>query len=306
MIKKLFIIAESSANLFTYAPLEKKSDEIQDQLITGFIMANVSFSEAVIGKGINTVRVGGDRLMFFKHKSGLTIAAIVDVRDDVKLLKKVMTEIIENFLVLFERELSMKNIDFSRTDKAKDFKYFIDDLCQKYITSRDTWKTGIAVTAGVLISFIFIQLFFFQVLQIFDSMVNIISSAPTENGIQAFGLMCLITQLLIFISIAPSSLVSGLIAADRKYGKMAAFIHYFILVILETIYYLANPFYVYLNPTTVYFIIITILVFSPSISLVLYLLGDLGGYIMTRFKLYPLEELKMRALKTINLKEEII
>ncbi|MHA1269085.1 MAG: hypothetical protein ACTSPY_04800 [Candidatus Helarchaeota archaeon] len=306
MIKKLFIIDESSANLFTYAPLERKRDDIQDQLVTGFITANVSFCEAVMGSGINSVRVSGDRLMFFKDKSKLIIAAIVDVRDSVKLLKKVMDEILKNFLTHFKKELSMKNIDFSRTDKARDFKYFIDDICEKYITSRDTLKNFLAITAGVFISFFLTFLFLNPALQIFNNLLSTLNISTIQADIQSFGFVCFVLQMIIFASLSPGSFICGLIAGDRKYGRITAFIHYGILILLEIIFYLTTPFYIFLNELTVYFIIYLLLVFVPSIILILYFLGDFGGYITTQLKLYPLEELKMKAHEYVSLNDEII
>ncbi|MBD3230561.1 MAG: hypothetical protein GF329_20445 [Candidatus Lokiarchaeota archaeon] len=306
MIKKLYIIAESSANLFTYAPLEEKTNEIQEQLITGFITANVSFSKAVIGKDLNTIRVGGERLIFFEDDSGLIVAAIADTRDNIKLLKKVMTEIIDSFHMLFKNELKRKNIDFSRTDKARDFKYFIDELCKKYIYSRDQWKNVLAVITGVTVSFILSFFFLNPSSNLFNILVDTINGGTTAMNIRTFGLICFIIQLILFAVLAPGSLVAGLISADRKYGKITSIIHYLILITTITIYYFTNPFYMFIDSTTIFFYIYILLVFFPAIFLVLFYLGDLGGWILTRLKLYPLEELKMKAHEYIKLREEII
>ncbi|MHA1752052.1 MAG: hypothetical protein ACTSYZ_06740 [Candidatus Helarchaeota archaeon] len=305
MIKKLYIIAESSANLYTYAPLEKKRDDIQDQLVTGFITANVSFSEAVIGKGLNNIRVGGDRIIFYKDKSGLTIAAIVDVRDNVKLLEKVMNEILENFLVLFEKELALKNLDFSRTDKAKDFKYFIDDLCKKYISSRDHWKNFLSVFVGSIISFFLTFFILNPSLQMFKNMLAIIGTGTLLADIQAFGFLCFILQMMIFVSISPGILIGGLISGSKRNGRITAFIQYGILIIGETIFYITYPIYLF-DISGIFFIICLLLIFIPATSFLLYFIGGLGGYITTRLKLYPLEELKMKTHINFKLKEDII
>ncbi|TFF90604.1 MAG: hypothetical protein EU548_02185 [Promethearchaeota archaeon] len=306
MIKKLYIIAESSANLFTYAPLETKTNDIQEQLITGFITANVSFSKAVIGKDLNTIRVGGERLIFFEDNSGLIIAAIADTRDSIMLLRRVMTEIMDSFHMLFKKELKQKNIDFSRTDKARDFKYFIDELCKKYIYSRETWKNILAVVTGITVSF-FLSFFFLNPSSnLFNFLIDTINSGITQMDIRIFGLTCFIIQLILFSVLAPGSFISGLIAADRKNGKIAAIIHYLVLILIETIYYFTNPFYMFLDSITIFFYIYILLVFFPAIFLVVYYLGDLGGWLLTRVRLYPLEELKMKAHEYIKLRDDII
>ena len=304
MIKKLFIIAASSANLFTYAPLETKRNEIQDQLITGFITANVSFSEAIMGKGLNRIDVGGDLLIFYKEKTGLTIAAIVDSRDNSKLLRKVMDEILLNFHMLFKDELKNQNIEFSK-DKSRDFKFLIDDLCSNYITSREKWKSVLGVTIGVLVSLFMGFLFYGPLWQLFNTLLIIIDTGTLQNSVITFGIVVLLTQLLLIASLVPGSLLSGIITADRKNGRFASIIQYGCLLFLEYILYLSNPFYLYLDSTVVSYYLFILLVFVLTTLLTLVFIGEFGGYIMTRIKLYPLEELKMKAHDYIGLKADI-
>lgn len=313
MIKKLYIIAESSANLFTYAPLEmyNKMDDIQDQLITGFITANVSFSEAVIGQDLNTIRVGEERLIFFKDaKSKLIVAAIADTRDHVKLLYKVMEEILDNFKSLFKKELGLRNVDFSKSDKSRDFKYFIDDLCEKYIFSRAKWKTILAITVGVVISSLLSLVFLNPSSELFNTLINIINTGVGIDlgNIRAFGLITFIIQLILFAVLAPGSFVAGLITADRKNGKIASIVHYFIVLIVELIFYglVSVMFYNLIDPNMINFYIGILLVFFPSLFLVLFYLGDLGGYLLTRIRLYPLKELKMKAHDYLGLRRDIV
>jgi hypothetical protein len=309
MIKKLYIIAESSANLFTYAPLETKMDDIQDQLITGFITANVSFSEAVIGQDLNTIRVGEERLIFFKDEnSKLIVAAIADTRDHVKLLYKVMNEILANFKSLFKKELGLRNVDFSKSDKARDFKYFIDDLCEKYIFSRAKWKTFLAIAVGAVISSLLSLVFLNPSSELFNNLINIINAGGgLVMDIRAFGLICFLIQLILFTVLAPGSFSAGLLAADRKNGKIASIIHYVVVLIVESIYYgfVSTMFYNVINPNIIIFYIYILLVFLPSIFLVLFYIGDLGGFILTRIRLYPLEELKMKDHDYLGLKRDI-
>jgi hypothetical protein len=144
--------------------------------------------------------------------------------------------------------------------------------------------------------------------ELFNNLINIINAGGgLVMDIRAFGLICFLIQLILFTVLAPGSFSAGLLAADRKNGKIASIIHYVVVLIVESIYYgfVSTMFYNVINPNIIIFYIYILLVFLPSIFLVLFYIGDLGGFILTRIRLYPLEELKMKDHDYLGLKRDI-
>ncbi|MEQ9714701.1 MAG: hypothetical protein ACTSSP_00075 [Candidatus Asgardarchaeia archaeon] len=253
MILNIYIIHESGVCIFKRE--YSKETEVDEQLISGFLMAIRTFAQQTFLDGLQRIQLASRRTLIYGYNSdfGILAAVLSDKRDNPILVERLVNKIIDMFIRKYKNHL--KPLD-PRVERYSDFAKDIDNLLIKKIRSRDIISSVASITVAMSLSLIITYLMI--------TMISIIS-----------------TPLQLFLPVAIASLVGGYIGGNLKTGVISGLLSTIpILILLSTALIGLTT----ITLTLEDFIFVSQTLIGPAV-----IIGAVSGYIIDLTKLYPLE-----------------
>ncbi|NHJ48959.1 MAG: hypothetical protein FK733_14330 [Asgard group archaeon] len=254
MIQAVWIITETGQCIFSHKYITL---DIDDQLISGLLMAFDAFSSE---SGIGGVQqIGGEDNQFVYGSSGkLLVAALADRRDSEDLVEKLMGKIAERFhekYASYVHDLTFVDLNV--------FNGFENDIDQ--ILFRKAYNRGAGST-------------------IFGT---IISLALTVGIFLVLNEYIMYASFLIFLAFIPGLFIGALIAGKSSYGIISS-----LITMLPIIGYIAYLMVDIGNTqgTPIESTINSIFLMAVTYITIALLCGMLGGGIIDRRRLFPLDK----------------
>ncbi|NHK32109.1 MAG: hypothetical protein FK730_12200 [Asgard group archaeon] len=254
MIQAIWIITDTGQCIFShkYAILD-----IDDQLISGLLVAFDAFStESGIG-GIQQI-AGEDNQFVYGSSGKLLVAAIADKRDNGDLVEKLMQKIANIFQEKYTSYLH--DLSFVDLNVFNGFEDEIDDVLLRKIYNRGTSSTIFATIVSIALA-----------AGVFFLLNEIIVRAA----------------FLVFLAFIPALFIGALIAGKSTYGLISSGI-----TILPVIGYIAYSIITNGQDAgqTYNEIINSVFLMAVTYITIALLCGILGGGIIDRRRLFPLEK----------------
>lgn len=312
MITNLYII--NSAGLAIYTHHWTSAQDLDEQLLTGFLTAITDFSqEAIKGSQLNSLDLDIGRLVLYKDPSSeLSVAAICDSLDHPRLLQNLLKKIYDGFLDQFEDAK-----EFSDVERFRKFTPNLAKIVRFKTYKRSKLRLGIGIGAGILIFsllFYFAVLFFtlpelnlyitrninilFTFLTNYDDLLpfdhpnNLAAVNNFLNGLIATAFLLIFNlSISVMILYLPSAIVAGFISGSRKRGKyIAVFMFGYLIIVGLILFSMADK-----NPVIGLMSVSTIFSFGVFLPLILILIlagAYFGGYLMDIWRLHPIQKEK--------------
>ena len=250
MITSLYIIHETGPCLFKREYL--KNVEIDEQLISGFLMAVSSFAQEAFVDGLQRIQLAsGRRLIYGYNKEyGVLAAALSDNDDHPILVEKILDSIVNKFIERYGDSLR----PFKGAVEFDDFKEVVDEEILKRVRVRDK----VSYVSSIISS----------------SMIAILEAVFMSTMRPMFpGLMS--SALVAFLAAAVPSFFGGFIGGNRKIGVISGFAGTlpFLIIILISPFLGGFDQFIFYVQTLVPMALI---------------MGALSGYLVERTRLYPL------------------
>lgn len=240
---------------------ETKDKTIDEQLVSGLLLAFKNFSSEAGLVDISAIE-GIDRKLAYQSDDRFIIASICHSKDYEPLINKTLQGLLKDFRKKYKKHLEDSSSDVSP------FRTFDEDLETKLEGSSSS-RTWISLCVGAIIGMLTIGVFFIA----YYFIINISSlTYSTEIGFIAL----LVGYIL-------AGMVSGIIAGDRRFGLISAFLTVlpiFPLVVVFTSIAWTDPSIIdYIYYSLLYFMLFVI--FSMMGGLI-------GGFIKERKFFYPM------------------
>lgn len=293
MFHSLFITTESGVCIFEQHFTKSKIDS---QLITGFINALGAFATEALGSGMQSLKLQtGEQLFIYPLQDPPIIGiVIVDPRDNSKLIRKFLLQILTEFSAIFQRDLETKHS--SDITKFQEFRYAVDLILEGKVSSRTNFKMFLGVLVGLILMGIMVLAFVPAIIQIdkldlstFGLQDIIFSDAnltPAELQSLQRVTLTVIGALMLFnciIFLLPT-LLSAYIAGSKKRGIWTALL---LSASIGLLLLIGSIFTYQLFQINAIFWYIA---FSPLLISLSLLCGFYGGRLKEQRKLYPLKE----------------
>ncbi len=238
----------------------RKSIDIDEQLLSGFLSAIGSFAQQTFQTGLQTINIeNGQKMNFYVEKqTKLIFVAISDTRDNNSLLEHLLAEIALKFN--HEMEQHLNSTERGCLDNYKKFNNTIITV----VKGRDKDRSRKTMLEGLFTGTVILIMIFYAFSPLF---------------IQFMGnLIIYISLIILFISIGllSSTFVSGYFAGNPKMGTTNGFIFFALVLIVVSFFY----------PYSFYMWIIA----SPFAIIICAAAGFYGGLMCDKRKLYPLKE----------------
>ncbi|NVM54916.1 MAG: hypothetical protein HWN66_14525 [Candidatus Helarchaeota archaeon] len=293
MIHSVFITTPSGTCIFEKHYLERS--QINSQLISGFINALGAFAKEALGSGMQSLKLQtGEQLFIYPLKETPIIGIVIaDPRDNSRLIRNILLEILSEFSTIFKRQLESTIppdlIEF------QEFRYTVDHILDGKVSSRTNFKMFLGVVIGLLlvgtivlalvpaiIKFEGLNISEFGLTNItFDNDLDQVELATLQTiTLVIIGALMLFNCIIFFL---PTT-IAAYIAGNKKRGIWTAILLGSSIGILILI---GTPFiqeFLYVNAILWY------LAFSPLLLFLALVCGYYGGSLKERKKLYPLKE----------------
>jgi hypothetical protein len=251
LIQAIWIITETGQCIFSH---KYAVLDIDDQLISGLLVAFDAFSsESGIG-GIQQI-AGEDNQFVYGSSGKLLVAAIADKRDNGDLVEKLMRKIANIFQEKYASYIH--DLTFVDLNVFNGFEEEIDDVLLRKIYNRGASSTIFATIVSIALA-----------AGVFFLLYNIIVQAA----------------FLVFLAFIPALFIGALIAGKSTYGIITSGI-----TILPVIGYIAYQM-VKFGGSDVEATINSIFLMAVTYITIAILCGFLGGGIIDRRRLFPLEK----------------
>ncbi|MGQ4832967.1 MAG: hypothetical protein ACP6IS_03580 [Candidatus Asgardarchaeia archaeon] len=253
MILNLYIIHESGVCIFKRE--YTKETEIDEQLISGFLMAVRNFAQQTFLDGLQRIQLASGRTLVYGYNKdfGILAAALADRKDNPILAERIVNQIVDIFIKKYRSFLKPLN---PNVDLYEDFKKDLDNFIMKKIRSRDV----ITTTAAIVMAFL----------------VSIIITYAT-----VLYLSYLAAPIQLFIPVVVASAIGGYLGGNFKIGIISGLISTLpILLLLST----ALVGLTTITLTIEDFIFVTQTLIGPAV-----IVGAISGYAIDLTRLYPLE-----------------
>jgi len=253
LIQAIWIITETGQCIFSHKYATHL--EIDDQLISGLLVAFDAFSsESGIG-GIQQI-AGEDNQFVYGSSGKLLVAAIADKRDSGILVEKLMRKISDIFQERYSKYLH--DLSFVDLNVFNGFEKEIDKVLLRKIYNRGASSTIFATIVSIALS-----------VGIFILLYDIIVQAA----------------FLVFLAFIPALFIGALIAGKSSYGIISSSI-----TILPVMGYIAYQMVDIAAGTNIEATINSIFLMAVTYITIAILCGFLGGGIIDRRRLFPLED----------------
>ncbi len=256
MILNLYVIHESGVCIFKRE--YTKETEIDEQLISGFLMAVRSFAQQTFLDGLQRVQLASGRTLVYGYNKeyGILAAALADKKDNPLLVERIVNQIVDLFINKYRSFLKPLN---PNVDLYEDFKKDLDKFIVKKIRSRDALTISAAIIMALLISI-------------------------TVTYLTVSYLSYLAAPIQLFIPVAVASAIGGYMGGNLKIGILSGLVSTLpILLLLST----ALVGLTTITLTIEDFIFVTQTLIGPAV-----IIGAASGYFVDLTRLYPLETLK--------------
>lgn len=285
MFHSIYLTRRNGVSVYSRHYKEMKAE---DQLVSGFVSALGSFSTEALGSDLQSVILQtGERLSILTSSDASVVGIIIaDSRDHPALISKLLTEIIQEFIEIFQKDIAKNNPLLST--KTEKFNNNVDRILKGRTATRTILKgfLGNVLSFGlmILLSILLIT----GLLPLGPLLRDQFSSFPTiifTDGINAQEFLVLewitayvvivILLLLMGVYFLPAVL-SGYMAGTRKRGIVnALLLGIFVCVVISI---------------EVPFLLWWLILLSPITSLTAITCGYFGGYLKMRRKLWPLSK----------------
>ncbi len=199
MILSLYIIHESGPCIFKRE--YGKNIEVDEQLISGFLMAVRTFAQETFLDGLQRIHLAsGRRLIYgYNREYGILAAAISEKDDHPKLVEKLLDTIVKMFVKKYKEHLKPLNPSLNI------YKGFKDDV-DKLILSKIKPRDKITYTAAMLMSGL-------SILVMVYIEILLVPILGTEYG-----------SIYVFISVLIPTALGAFVGGDRKIGVLCGVI----------------------------------------------------------------------------------
>ncbi len=265
-IENIWIIDSNSGICIFDWCVESKEKTIDEQLVSGLLLAFRSFSSEAGLVDINAIE-GIDRKLAYQTDDRFIIASICHANDYEPLVNKTLQGLLADF-----RRKYKELIDEDSTTDISPFRTFNDDLESKLqgttaARSKTTLIAGGIITM-MLVGIIYVIYFFVD---------GYIAAFLPESG-------DILSLIILFVGYFTSGIIGGLIAGDRRFGIYSGiFASIPITGIFITFLY---PEWILINIAAV---VINSILFFMLFLLLITSGGLVGGFRREQKYLYPLD-----------------
>lgn len=290
MIYSIYIITENGVCVFTK---HYKKSLVDDQLISGFMSALGNFSIEALGSELQSIKLRtGEQLSVLKHyKQSIIGVVLADPRDHPNLISSLLTAILNEFLIDYERPIIAK--DPSLIGKTGDFDEKIDKLLKGKVASRTFLKmiVGNILSFSLMLAITILMIGGAMRLSVLvdDFLVTLSPIDFAELNAEELATLqaitgAIIAVLMIFFigTFFLPSLLSGYIAGNEKRGIVNAIL---LGLITGVLLFIGGS-----RATGQLNIFWWYLLFSPLLIFIAITCGFYGGRLKARRKLYPLKK----------------
>ncbi len=305
MFHSFFIVTESGICIFEQH--FRRKSRVDSQLISGFINALGAFSVEALGSGMQSLQLQtGEHLYIYPYKKistvGLVGIVIADSRDNSYLVKKILHQILDDFSMIFEKNLQTGS--FSEITPYKEFRYNVTSILEGRIATRTRLKMILGVFVGLLIVGLIIASLIPMFIKLSTANIADLGLPPIDfsdnlsavelQTIQAITLV-IIGALMVFFLVVYffPTFISAYIAGNRRRGIWAALLLGISIGTILLIATFTGPPTGELSQVNAFLWYIT---FSPLLISLSLLAGIYGGRLKERRKLYPLDEYQEKIL----------
>lgn len=261
---------------------------MDEQLISGFILAVANFAKEAVGAGLRKIEMetGEQLFVYYDFSTKLTAAAVTGPQDHPKLVSDVLPEILAFFAKHFGDKLDSPHI----AREVTKFDPVVEALLANRTRKRDKKRFILGLILGALV-LILVSLLIIAPLGIlaqnyaYDINNVIVSTIPGDPqrlvGIIAASVVLFFgLELYLVILFIPSSFVAGYTAGSRSKGKWIGVAFFFFMTALSIILGIFNVGALLLTGI--------LILYFPLALLTSIALGYLGGLLRDRKKLYPI------------------
>ncbi|MHA1131215.1 MAG: hypothetical protein ACTSQI_05875 [Candidatus Helarchaeota archaeon] len=282
MIHNLYIISEGGIALYSKSFVKSELDE---QLISGFLLAVGNFAKETVGSGLKKIEMEtGEQLhVYYNPSLKLTAAAIAAAEDYPGLISKILQEILNLFYSTFKKDIKSIHL----VEQTPNFDPIVMNLLERNTAKRDKKRFILGLILGAVLLGCFFPIFRPLLLSATINFYNSIHALMNPLGtIHVFGIYSLTLEVFLILSFIPSSFLTGYIVGSRKKGKWIGIVFFFFMLGLSIIFLLI-PSQRQIGALYSFILIIYI----PLVLVTSIVLGYLGGLLRDRRKLYsiPLE-----------------
>ncbi|MHA1276316.1 MAG: hypothetical protein ACTSQI_05880 [Candidatus Helarchaeota archaeon] len=289
MIHNLYIISEGGIAI--YSKHFAKSD-LDEQLISGFILAVGNFAMEAVGSGLKKIEMetGEQLFVYYDPSMNLTAAAITGANDYPKLVLSTLQEI----LSLFHQRFKEKVNQAGNLGDISEFDLELDKFMKDKTAKRDKKRFFLGIVlGGLLLTFLYMLFwsdFFDALINFITEMENLVSLPQSQKYLTMIftsGEFSFSLELNLIIIFTPSALLGGYIAGSRSKGKLLGLIFFFVIfleALVGIILFNQDP----VIQIATFLLLFALLIFIPLVMITSIIFSYLGGYLRDRRKLYPI------------------
>lgn len=283
MIYNLYIISEGGLALYSKNFAKSTIDE---NLISGFLLAIGNFSKETVGSGLKKIELqrGEQLCIFYDETSKLSVAAITGAEDHPKLVSQILQNILRKYTDIFKDIIGSPSI----VEEGPKFDPVVDKFLADHTAKRDKKRFILGLLLGGLILgallLLFIPYLRDSVVTFITEIISLYYGSPRGplDAILFFGEFSIKLEFVLLVSFIPSSFVAGYLAGSRNKGKVIGLIFFFFALGLS----FAAIFIEVLSVL----IVLMLLIYIPLVLITSIVLGYLGGLLRDRRVLYPIPE----------------
>ena len=249
MIQNLYLSSKNGELLFYYNIREKAVDE---NILVGFLAATGNFSKEAFNEMIDVMEISDERklVLHYMQKEGLITAAIIDKKDDLDLVDRILGEftasIIEDYGTNIDAELIDKeNLEqqFNRILKGK-----------RAARNVRTYFVGLIIMLAMFYPLFMVSMNVTTLLV--SSTILRAEFDPANLFVYFIPMMLLITISYMFMHIAFPVFLSGFIVGRQGLGFLNGVIFFGLSLLVYYFLQLEETFYIFISYTPILLIFI--------------------------------------------------